>query len=551
MSMANQIQISFLGGASSIGASCTLVKVAGVSFVVDCGVRYSGSSPLPDLSMLAEERVDAVLMTHAHMDHSGGLPVLAEACPGAPVFATPPTMDLIGILLRDALRLMNAPDRESEVPLYTQHQVDALLGRMAPVKHHQPIQVGEVEIRWLPASHILGASMILLKSPAGTILFTGDYSITAQQTVPALARPDFQADLVISEATYGERLHEDRDVAEERLLGQVAEVIGRGGRVLIPAFAVGRAQEVLLILKRALAMGHSRTRRFSWTAWCGPCVTSIAAMSRSYRAVCCTRSAARRTRSIPMRSGRCRGGRTARVLDTSPSIIVASSGMLAGGPSQGYCLELLKNPNDAVLLTGYQDEESPGRALLELARTDGPKEMRLGPATVPVACRFGTYGLSAHADRMQMVSWIEATAPRTVVLVHGDETAKQALSRSSALRGRGLCARRPDDPAPINRAAARIGDLPPSSPPPISSISRGRGTCWDRPAERRWRRCGGRGVVWASSRSDDRRTLRARAGNSWVGAARRPATGSIVGPGGQGNRPVSRRSGAGGIAEAG
>jgi uncharacterized protein len=431
MSMANQIQISFLGGASSIGASCTLVQVAGVSFVVDCGVRYSGSSPLPDLSMLTEQRVDAVLMTHAHMDHSGGLPVLAEACPGAPVFATPPTMDLIGILLRDALRLMNAPDRESEVPLYTQHQVDALLARVAPVKHHQPIQVGEVEIRWLPASHILGASMILLNSPAGAILFTGDYSITAQQTVPALARPDFQADLVISEATYGERLHEDRDVAEERLLGQVAEVIDRGGRVLIPAFAVGRAQEVLLILKRALRNGTLPDT----PVFVDGMVRAVCDIYRSHEPFV-SRGLLHEIRRTPHAfytdaiQPVSRREDRARVLDTSPSIIVASSGMLAGGPSQGYCLELVKNPNDAVLLTGYQDEESPGRALLDLARTDGPKELRLGPATVPVACLFGTYGLSAHADRMQMVSWIEATAPRTVVLVHGDETAKQALSRS-------------------------------------------------------------------------------------------------------------------------
>ena len=111
----NTIEISFLGGASSIGASCILVRVAGSAFVVDCGVRYSGASPLPDLSMLTDTRVDAVLLTHAHMDHSGGLPVLAEACPAAPVFATPPTIDLVGILLRDTLRLMSGPDRESEV----------------------------------------------------------------------------------------------------------------------------------------------------------------------------------------------------------------------------------------------------------------------------------------------------------------------------------------------------------------------------------------------------------------------------------------------------
>ncbi len=120
----------------------------------------------------------------------------------------------------------------------------------------------------------------------------------------------------------------------------------------------------------------------------------------------------------------------ARVLQTSPCVIVASSGMLSGGPSAGYCQELAKNAADAVLLTGYQDEESPGRALLDLARCEGRKELRLGQTIVPVACRFGTYGLSAHADRMQMISLIEATSPRTVVLVHGDNGAKEAMARS-------------------------------------------------------------------------------------------------------------------------
>ena len=113
----NSLEISFLGGAGSIGASCTLIRVAGSTFLVDCGVRYSGPSPLPDLSPLAEARPDAILLTHAHMDHSGGLPVAADACPGAPVLATPPTIDLVGILLRDSVRLMSAPDREAEMPL--------------------------------------------------------------------------------------------------------------------------------------------------------------------------------------------------------------------------------------------------------------------------------------------------------------------------------------------------------------------------------------------------------------------------------------------------
>lgn len=468
MPAADSIEISFLGGATSIGASCALVRVAGTAFVVDCGVRYSGSSKLPDLSLLADVSVDAILVTHAHMDHTGGLPVLAEAYPGTPIFATPPTIDLVSILLRDSLRLMNAPDRESEVPLYTEHQVDQLLGSIAPIKYHQPIQVGEIEVRWLPASHILGAAMILLKTPAGTILFTGDYSVSAQQTVPALERPSFQADLVISESTYGERMHEERNVAEERLLGQIREAVERGGRVLIPAFAVGRAQEVLLILKRALRNGKLPDT----PVFVDGMVRAVCNVYRSHEPFV-SRQLAHEIRRTPHAfytdsiQPVTRPEDRARVLETFPCIVVASSGMLSGGPSVGYCQEFAKSSNDAIFLTGYQDEESPGRALLDLARSEGPKELRLGQATVPVACQFGTYGLSAHADRMQVVSMIEATSPRTVVLVHGDEGAKQSLAGS--LRSHDvLCAR---DGLTIQRSypRRRSNDRRPSAPVPTAA----------------------------------------------------------------------------------
>ncbi|MHB8902207.1 MAG: MBL fold metallo-hydrolase, partial [Thermoguttaceae bacterium] len=428
MSSSDSIQLSFLGGAGSIGASSTLVRAGGATFVVDCGVRYSGPSPLPDLSQLAGTRVDAILLTHAHMDHSGGLPVLAEACPGAPVFATAPTIDLVGILLRDSLRLMNGPDRESEVPLYTEAQVDQLLHAMVPVKYHQPIRVGPVEISWLPASHILGAAMILIKTPAGTVLFTGDYSVTAQQTVPALARPDFRADLVISESTYGQRLHEDRSAAEQRLVDQVRQVVEGGGRVLIPAFAVGRAQEVLLILKRAQRSGQLPPVPI----FVDGMVRTVCDIYRRHEPFV-SRQLLHEIRRMPHPfytdsiQPVSRPDQRVKVLETRPSIIVASSGMLSGGPSAGYCRELAASASDAIFLTGYQDEESPGRALLDLARSEGPRELRLGQATVPVACTFGTYGLSAHADRMQMVSWIEAADPRCVVLVHGNQDAKETL----------------------------------------------------------------------------------------------------------------------------
>jgi Cft2 family RNA processing exonuclease/dsRNA-specific ribonuclease len=300
-----------------------------------------------------------------------------------------------------------------------------------PVHHGDRIQVGDVEIVYLPASHILGASMVYFSTPAGNVMFTGDYSVDAQRTVPALDRPSLPVDLLVTETTYGNRMHADRRTSENLLVSRVAQVVEAGGRVLIPAFAIGRAQEVLLILKQAL-----RNKKVP------ECPIFVDGMVRS---VCGVYSQHARyvSRSLlrdSQRSGHpfftgsiaAVGNAQERedVLSAGPCVIVASSGMLSGGPSAYYAGELAPVASDAIFITGYQDEESPGRALLNLADESGPRSLRLGDKVVDVRCTFETYSLSAHADRMQMVGLIEAMRPRTVVLVHGDLPAKTMLAES-------------------------------------------------------------------------------------------------------------------------
>jgi Cft2 family RNA processing exonuclease/dsRNA-specific ribonuclease len=288
-----------------------------------------------------------------------------------------------------------------------------------------------IDLMYLPASHILGASMVYLGTPAGYVLFTGDYSVEAQRTVPALTRPAFPVDLLVTETTYGNRLHADRRTSENLLVSRVAQVIEAGGRVLIPAFAIGRAQEVLLILKQALR--HKQIP--SCPIFVDGMVRSVCGVY-SHHPRYVSRSLLRESsRSghpffsdsiVPVANAQARQD----VLSAGACVIVASSGMLSGGPSASYAAELARCEGDAILITGYQDEESPGRALLNLAEQSGPRPLRLGDQVVDVRCTFETYRLSAHADRMQMVGLIEALRPRTVVLVHGDAEAKTMLARS-------------------------------------------------------------------------------------------------------------------------
>jgi Cft2 family RNA processing exonuclease/dsRNA-specific ribonuclease len=457
--MRPQMHITFLGGASAIGASCALVEVAGTRLLVDCGVRFRPDQPLPALSLLDDKRLDAILVTHAHSDHTGGLPVLCDAFPDVPVYATPPTVDLLALLYKDALKIMAM---EGEVPLYAARQVERMGQQLRPFHHGEQKTIGEVEVRYLPASHILGASMVHLQTPAGSVLFTGDWSVTAQRSVPALARPALRADLVVTEATYGDRLHEDRALAEQRLLARIGQVLEGNGRVLVPAFAIGRAQEILLIVQQGQRTGALPEVPVFVDGMVRP-VCDVYGQHPRY----VTRAMQHALRSgHPFYRGPIQAVSSAQerqaVLQAGPCIIVASSGMLSGGASVFYAQDLVRRAQDAILVTGYQDEESPGRALLQLVRGEGRRELRLGEQLHEVRCQVEAYGLSAHADRMQMVGMLDALRPHTVVLVHGEEAAKKELARSLSCRDIVLA----QDGSTVVRAY-RARSSSPSAPLPV------------------------------------------------------------------------------------
>jgi Cft2 family RNA processing exonuclease len=430
----DQIRLTFLGGSDSIGASCTLVEIGDICLIIDCGIRMnSPDRPLPDLSSLSGKNPDAILLTHAHTDHSGALPVLCEAFPSVPVIATSPTLDLISILFNDAIKISES-ERDGEIPLYNKTQVERVFLNALPVGFRQPKTIKQITITFLPAAHIIGAAMIHIASPAGCILFTGDYSVTAARTVPALDKPALPVDILISEATYGTRLHEDRSIAENKLVKQVEEITQRGGRVLIPCFAIGRAQEVILILQNAF-----RSKKIQpMPVYVDGMVRDVCNIYSKHEAFV-TMRLAKQIRNLsnpfftdtirPVLSPQMRN----KIISEGPCVIVASSGMLTGGASAFYAKSMLRNENDGILMTGYQDEESPGRALLSLvSKVD--KKIDIYGETVDIKATVATFNLSAHADRLQMAGLIESCRPRTVVLVHGDNEARTALKNALQIR---------------------------------------------------------------------------------------------------------------------
>jgi uncharacterized protein len=437
-----------LGGAEEVGATCTLVEIGGHRILVDAGIRIGQPDSLPDLGRISDfGGIEAILVTHAHTDHTGALPVVHRSYPAVPLYATPGTQAIVNVLFNDALNIMkNRYEVDREIPLYNRELVDSLFSRMQPVQLGQTIRLfgGDVAATFFPAGHILGAACIGLQSANGESAFiSGDISVTPQLTVGGMLPPvsvdkKFRPQVVMVESTYGNRMHANRATEERRLIETISEIVESGGRVLIPAFAVGRAQEVLLILASAM----SRKSLAPFPVWVDGMVRSVCGVYTQHPYDLNTA-----LRRQILRSGNPFFGDSAgKTLDfisvttgeerkkiaeeAKPGVIVASSGMLSGGPSAFYARYIAKESKSAIFITGYQDEESPGRALLALAETSNPAErvLKLEGETVNVACQVGKYSLSAHVDAGEVAGLIEQLNPQETVLVHGAGGAREALS---------------------------------------------------------------------------------------------------------------------------
>ncbi|MDI3547447.1 MAG: uncharacterized protein PWR10_1099 [Halanaerobiales bacterium] len=435
------MKITFCGGAREVGASCYLLKIDGQNILLDSGIRMKGSDNLPDFRLIQEEGgVDAIIVSHAHLDHSGSLPVISREYPEARIYMTHATKDLIRVLLYDSLKIMERA--EADIPIYAEKHVVEMLDRgvsFSPQYPFQPIPGKDIRVTFYNAGHVAGAALVYIQGKEGTLLYTGDFSVTDQQTVIGASVPRLRPDVMITEATYGDKLHSNRKLEEKRLIATVKEVIEGQGKILIPAFALGRAQEIILILRKA--MNKNELPEFKiYVDGMVRAINRIYSLNPNYLKSNLARKIFRGNdifyddNIIEVEDQEMRE----EILENEePLCIISSSGMLKGGPSCFYAEKILTEEKNFIAITGYQDEEAPGRDILDLLDDESDERvLELNNKRLPVNCEFGKYGLSAHADKGELLGLIHRVTPRRIFLVHGNEEVieKLALEMNQEIR---------------------------------------------------------------------------------------------------------------------
>jgi metallo-beta-lactamase family protein len=441
--------ISFWGGVGTVTGSKFLVEAEGQSVLVDCGM-FQGLKELRELNWkeppFDPASIDAVVITHAHIDHTGYLPRLVAQGFKGPVYCSRGTADLLKILLPDAARLQEEDaayrnrhqltKHQPALPLYTEEDARATLKLIRTLDNRgETVEAARgFNVSFSIAGHILGSSLVLLEvEGAGAdgkgrrILFSGDLGHYDQPIIRD-PEPPPACDYLLVESTYGNRLHDPIDPAEHlaRIINETAE---RGGTVLIPAFAIGRTQEIIYQIReledeKRIPILPVRVDSPMAAAATQAYHNRKEEHDEEYASVLAQRRHPLKTHTMLTASSREESKRLNQ--ERGPRIIVSAAGMMTAGRVLHHALRVLPDPDSTIIFVGFQAAGTPGRRVL-----DGQSRVRILKQEVPVRChveRIG--GFSAHADWKEVLRWLEgcpAPPPRRTFITHGEPEAAEAM----------------------------------------------------------------------------------------------------------------------------
>lgn len=426
--------LRFLGATETVTGSKYLVETKNLKVLVDCGLfqgykhlRLRNWEPFP----IPPESIDVILITHAHLDHSGYVPAIVKAGYKGKVLMTQGTFELCKILWADSAKIFEEDTERANRKGYTKHKpaktlfsledVDRALSRVEVIDFNKEIHLAaDVEAKFIHAGHILGAAQIVLRVAGKTIHFTGDLG---RQHDPLMMPPaDFPgADILVCESTYGDSRHSPED-PEDQLQEILSKVIDRGGTAVIPAFAVGRTQSLMLHIWRLIEKGRIPQVPVYLNSPMAASVTSLYHKHKEEHQI-----------DLDEFDQMYKSVRIVQDVQESkalneledPKIIIAASGMMTGGRVLHHVAKFGTSSKNAILFSGYQAGGTRGRLLL-----DGAKTVRIFKNDVPIRAEiYSLDSLSAHMDSMEILTWLKTspTIPTMTYLTHGEPTASDRL----------------------------------------------------------------------------------------------------------------------------
>jgi uncharacterized protein len=428
--LTEQVEASLLtlGGFAEIGRSCMLLETSESKIILDCGFKASAKDPLAatprfDIAGISMEDVDAVVISHAHLDHSGFLPALFKYGYGGPVYCTEPTLLLMSMLQRDYLRhsgndaLYSEPDIESTVT----HTITLMHGIVTDISP-------DVKLVLSNSGHIIGSTSTHLHIGNGqhNLVYTSDMKFGKTLTLENASWNFPRVETMIIESTYGgkEDIMCSREQAEANLARALERTIGAGGHVLLPVPAVGISQELILLLDRFTKGGRLRTK-----VLVEKIISEATAVYEAY-----PEFLSKELGKYVLESETTHFGSQFSIVESEtlnpsePAVVLAPSSMLIGGPSVGYLRQIANDPKSALIILSYQALETPGRALL-----DGNRQITIGRGgeTIKLECQVERIdGLGSHSDYNQLMAYIMRLRPklRRVLVNHGERPKAQNLA---------------------------------------------------------------------------------------------------------------------------
>jgi metallo-beta-lactamase family protein len=454
------IEIAFLGAAQTVTGSKHLLRTSRAAVLLDCGLfqghRSEATKRNRELS-LGGAKLDAVVLSHAHIDHSGALPLLFRKGYRGPIYCTPATRDLCVPMLTDAASIQESDarhirnliergeaDLEPVEPLYTYHDVNGALGQMLSLPYHRRMTVAPgVDVTFLDAGHVLGSAVVVLdvedEGEHVRLCFTGDLG---RHHLPILRDPQVPDGVqhLITESTYGDRLHESIDEMNDKLAQAIARTVARGGKVIIPSFALERAQEVIFALKQLKSSGRLPDIPVYVDS---PLTVKLTEVFKLHPE-CYDEQAAELLRGNDSPFDFAGLRYVSEVADSmaidaapGPAIVISASGMCEAGRVLHHLRRTVEDAKNTIMIVGFQAQHTLGRRIVERRPM-----VRIFGVMRPLAAEVVVFnGFSAHADRDGLVSFASEVAARgqlrSIMLVHGEPAPQSALV--NALQARNLC----------------------------------------------------------------------------------------------------------------